>query len=119
MASDKWVIGLDLFRSERYFEAHEEWEDVWREAPREERDFYQGMVHLTVALYQAGRGNAPGARSQVAKARRRLAAYQPTHRGILLERLVPEVAEAVERVLAGESVKGLDFSSLIGGDKPH
>lgn len=109
MTSDKWVIGLNLFRSGRYFEAHEEWEDVWRAAPREERDFYQGMVHLTVAMYQAGRGNARGARSQIKKARRRLAAYLPEHHGVRLEKLVPEVEETVERVLAGKSLASVTF----------
>ena len=109
MTSDKWVIGLDLFRSGRYFETHEEWEEVWRGASREERDFYQGMVHLAVALYQAGRGNARGARAQIQKARRRLAAYHPVHRGVRLQKLVPEVEKAVERVLAGERIAGLKF----------
>src|SRR5687768_1617647 len=31
--------GLSLIRSGAYFEAHEELEDEWREAPSEERDF--------------------------------------------------------------------------------
>ncbi len=104
MTSDKWVSGLELFRSGRYFETHEEWEEAWREAPAEERDFYQGMVHLTVALYQAGRGNARGARAQLRKAHRRLSRYFPAHRGISLDRLVPEVVAGVEQVLAGADI---------------
>lgn len=107
--SDHWALGLELFRSGRYFETHEEWEEVWRAAAREERDFYQGMVHLAVALYQAGRGNARGARAQVAKARRRLARYHPVFHGVRLEKLVPEVGRAVERVLAGERIADFKF----------
>ena len=106
---DRWQQGLLLFRAGHYFETHEEWEIVWREAPREERDFYQGMVHLAVALYQAGRGNAPGARSQVTKARRRLARYHPAYRGVPLEKLVPQVGRAVESVLAGERIVDFKF----------
>ncbi len=109
MTSDKWVKGLELFRSGRYFETHEEWEEVWRAAPREERDFYQGMVHLTVALYQAGRGNGRGARAQMKKAHRRLAAYFPAHRGVPLDKLVPEVEAALERVLAGADIAKFRF----------
>ena len=103
---------MELFRSGRYFETHEEWEEVWLAAPAAERDFYQGMVHLTVALYQAGRGNARGARAQLKKARRRLGAYFPAHRGIPLEKLVPEVEAAVEKVLAGAEIASVRLPAL-------
>ena len=105
----RWEEGRRLFRAGRYFETHEEWELVWRNAPATEKDFYQGMVHLTVALYQAGRGNARAARSQMGKARRRLSRYHPRHRGVHLDALVPAVDDAVNRVLAGEDIRKLHF----------
>ena len=52
--------GLEEIRAGRYFEAHEELEEAWRAASPEERDFYQGLVHVAVAWYQAGRGNRVG-----------------------------------------------------------
>ena len=107
--ADAWDKGCRLFRAGRFFETHEEWELVWRDAAKEERDFYQGMVHLTVALYQAGRGNARAARSQMAKAHRRLSRYHPLHRGVHLDSLVPAVESAVGRVLAGEDIRGFHF----------
>jgi len=107
MNHDPWQAGVELFRAGRYFETHEEWEIAWRDATAAERDFYQGMVHVTVALYQAGRDNAVGARSQMRKARRRLAGYGAHHHGVELKRLLPEVEQAVERLLAGESWEGI------------
>ena len=74
--------GLELIRAGEYFAAHEELEDEWRAAPPAERDFLQGLVHVAVAWYQAGRGNRPGCERQLAKAARRLAAYGPAHRGV-------------------------------------
>jgi len=44
--------GLEAIRARRYFEAHEELEEAWRAAPAEERDFFQGLVHVAVAWYQ-------------------------------------------------------------------
>jgi predicted metal-dependent hydrolase len=105
MNHDPWHAGVELFRNGHYFETHEEWEVAWRAAPAEERDFYQGMVHVTVALYQAGRDNSVAARSQMRKAKRRLAGYGVHHHGVELERLLPEVEQAVERLLAGETWK--------------
>src|ERR671934_235692 len=74
--------GLELLRAGEYFAAHEALEEAWRAAPAEERDFFQGLVHVAVAWYQAGRGNRVGCERQLAKARRRLAPYSPSHRGV-------------------------------------
>jgi len=104
-----WDDGCRLFRAGHYFETHEEWEIAWKEAPKAERDFYQGMVHLTVALYQAGRGNARAAHSQMTKARRRLSRYHPLHHGVHLDALVPAVDDAVRRVLAGDEIRKFQF----------
>jgi len=75
-----------------YFEAHEELELAWRAAVPEERDFFQGLVHVTVAWYQAGRGNVTGCGRQLEKATRRLAHYAPAYRGVDVGALLAEVA---------------------------
>ena len=94
--------GLELIRAGAYFEAHEELEDEWREAPPAERDFLQGLVHVAVAWLHAGRGNEPGCRRQLEKAARRLAPYRPSHRGVDVERVLTQVAEAERRTADGD-----------------
>src|SRR3954464_13639864 len=74
--------GLALLARGDGFAAHEAFEAAWRSAPPGERDFYQGLVHVAVAPYQEGRGNAVGRTRQLEKARRRLAPYAPRHRGV-------------------------------------
>ena len=93
--------GLALMRAERWFDAHEALEDEWREAPAAERDFLQGLVHVTVAWYHASRGNAPGASRQLAKAARRLGPYAPAHRGVDVARVLGQVEAAAARIEAG------------------
>jgi predicted metal-dependent hydrolase len=66
---------------------------VWRAAPADERDFHQGLVHVAVAWYQAGRGRRVGMERQLDKAIRRLAPYVPAHRGIALEPLLAQLRE--------------------------
>jgi predicted metal-dependent hydrolase len=65
-------------------------EDAWRAAEAAERDFYQGLVHVAVAWYQAGRGNQVGCERQLAKAARRLRPYGPVHRGLDVAALVAQ-----------------------------
>jgi predicted metal-dependent hydrolase len=45
--------GLDLARAGEYFAAHEALEDAWRASEPAEKDFFQGLVHVVVAWYQA------------------------------------------------------------------
>jgi predicted metal-dependent hydrolase len=85
--------GLALIRAGEYFAAHEELEDAWRAAPNEERDFLQGLVHVAVAWYQAGRERPIATERQLAKAIRRLTPYAPTHRGVDLETLLGQLRE--------------------------
>jgi predicted metal-dependent hydrolase len=93
--------GLELMRRGEFFEAHEELELAWRAAPHDERDFFQGLVHVTVAWYQAGRGRPVACASQLEKARRRLAAYAPAHRGVDVVSVLAQVEVASARVEAG------------------
>jgi hypothetical protein len=72
--------GLVLARSGAFFEAHEAFEEAWRACSEDERDFFQGLVHVVVSAYQRGRGKPVAAERQRLKALRRLAAYAPEHR---------------------------------------
>jgi uncharacterized protein len=93
--------GLELIRRGEFFAAHEVLEDVWREAEPDERDFYQGLVHVAVAWYQAGRGNRVGCERQLEKARRRLSPYAPKHRGVDIDRLLERIEAAAATVELG------------------
>lgn len=93
--------GVALIRAGAYFSAHEVLEGEWRAAPDPERDFLQGLVHVSVAWYQAGRGNAYGCRLQLEKAQRRLGPYASEHRGVDVDALVRSVGAAQAVVGSG------------------
>ena len=98
---DPYKAGLEHIRAGRFFEAHEELELVWRAAGPEERDFYQGLVHVAVAWYQAGRGRPVATASQLEKAARRLGPFGPAHRGVDVADVLAQVERARERVAGG------------------
>jgi uncharacterized protein len=105
---DPYNTGLEHIRAGRYFEAHEELELVWRAAPAEERDFYQGLVHVAVAWYQAGRGKTMATERQLEKALRRLEAYEPAHRGVDVAALRAQLKELRETLdLRGRDPEGI------------
>src|SRR5438309_9340955 len=90
--------GLEAIRTGNYFEGHEELELAWRAAAPEERDFYQGLVHVAVAWYQAGRGRPVATASQLEKAARRLGPFAPAHRGVDVADVLAQVGAALEVV---------------------
>jgi len=93
--------GLKAIRAQSYFAAHEELEEAWREASAEERDFFQGLVHVAVAWYQAGRGRPVATARQLEKAARRLAPFAPAHRGVDVAHVLTQVEAAQARVAEG------------------
>ena len=74
--------GLSLARTGAYFEAHEAFEAAWRAGGENERDFFQGLVHVVVSASQTGRGRPVAAERQRLKALRRLGPFAPVHRGL-------------------------------------
>jgi predicted metal-dependent hydrolase len=95
--------GLAAIRNGDFFAAHEHLELEWRAAGPEERGFYQGLVHVSVAWYQATRGNRVGCERQLEKAARRLAGYAPAHAGVDVASVLEQV-ERARSVVAGGSL---------------
>ena len=66
-----YEAGLELIAAGRYFEAHEALEEAWRASDAAERDFFQGLVHVSRSLVPGSAGNRVGCERQLAKAGRR------------------------------------------------
>jgi uncharacterized protein len=101
VAGDAYKRGLALIVRGEFFAAHEELETAWRAAAAGERDFFQGLVHVAVAWYQAGRGRPVATGRQLEKAARRLGPFAPAHRGLDVEDVLAQVKRAQSRVAAG------------------
>ena len=59
-ASAELLQALDEFNREQWFECHETLEDLWAGSEWEMRDFYQGLLHVAVALHHWRNGNFGG-----------------------------------------------------------
>ena len=101
MTDVAFKAGLEAIHAGRFFEAHEKLEDAWRAAAADERDFFQGLVHVAIAWYQAGRGRPVATARQLEKAARRLGPYAPAHRGVDIAGVLGQVEAAQARVTEG------------------
>ncbi len=95
-----------LWRGEKFFECHEELEELWRRTKTPERWFYNGLIHSAVAIYQHRRGNVYGACRQMCRAQVKLQLFAPRFRGVdifaLLESLQIELASSLSQMTAAQ-----------------
>ena len=93
--------GVALFNGARYWHAHEKWETLWRGAPDEERDFYQGLIKIAAGFLHLGRRNRRGARNKLSEGIAHLEPYGPIHEGIGVSELVGKAKEVLADLNAG------------------
>jgi hypothetical protein len=93
--------GVALFNGVRYWHAHEAWETIWRAAPEEERDFYQGLIQVAAGLLHLQRRNLRGARNKLAEGIERLKPYQPAYHGVFVNELIGEARRILDDLEGG------------------
>ncbi|MAT58580.1 MAG: hypothetical protein CMF23_11475 [Ignavibacteriae bacterium] len=83
--------GIYLFNSSNFFEAHDYFEDLWNEAERKDRKFYQALVQISVGSFHLISKNYKGALSQYCKGTSKLIAYVPNYNGVNTAKLLMEI----------------------------
>jgi predicted metal-dependent hydrolase len=84
--------GIRLFNARRFYDAHEVWEDVWRESHGQEKRFLQGLIQAAVALHHHSTGNLGGAYSLMVRGGKNLAACPQEFGGIRVDTLLESLA---------------------------
>ena len=47
---------MTRFNARLFYEAHEDWEDLWHEAEGDERRWLQGLIQIAAAFFHVERG---------------------------------------------------------------
>lgn len=92
-----------------FFECHDTLEELWSGLRGPSRDFFQGLIQVSVAFYHLGNGNPAGALSLLARAQARLARYPERYGGLELAALRAEL-RAWQTRLAPGAEPALDFT---------
>lgn len=111
--------GIELFNSGRYFEAHEAFEELWRESGGDLRSLCQGLVQICAGLVKHQRAQPGPARTLLAKGLLRLEATPPSCRpDINIARLIRDLNNVVRALLMRVSFEPTLIERLPGGDRP-
>jgi predicted metal-dependent hydrolase len=95
----RYLAGIEHFNACDFFEAHEVWEDVWKDYTGPSRKFYQGLIQVAVCLHHFGNGNIRGALKLYHSSRAYLEPYRPKHEGIDLDKLLAELQTCCRKIL--------------------
>ena len=95
--------GVDEFNRGFYFECHDTLEDMWTGLRGPTRDFFQGLVQVSVAFYHLGNGNPVGAESMMRRALKRFAAYPARYFGFDLAAQRAALKSWLDRLARGEA----------------
>ncbi len=85
-----YLQGIAYFNACEFFEAHEVWEDLWKNYSGDLRLFYKGLIQAAVALHHFGNGNTRGARKVYGSSRRYLEPYGPVCCGLDVRKFLAE-----------------------------
>ena len=80
--------GIELFNDSDFFAAHDFFEDLWMEAKKNDKLFYQGLVQVSVGCFHLICGNFNGAKSQISKGINKLLDFIPEYNNLELTNLI-------------------------------
>jgi uncharacterized protein len=73
--------GVREFNEGLFFECHDTLEEMWAGLRGPARDFFQGLIQVSVAFYHLSGGNAVGAASMLSRALKRFEKYPERYAG--------------------------------------
>lgn len=97
MIKEFWV-GVDQFNQKEFYACHDTLEALWMEAEDSDRNFYQGILQIAVALYHLGNSNWRGGVILLGEGISRLRNYEPIYFEIDVERLIHESVELLREL---------------------
>jgi predicted metal-dependent hydrolase len=99
--------GLEAFNSSRFFEAHELWEDVWRETPEPDKRFLQGLIQVAAAFHHYSRANVLGTEKLLRAGLLKLEDFPERHGELEIELLRQAVREWLAALASGHVPRGM------------
>jgi len=87
--------GIKLFNDSDFFAAHDFFEDIWMEANKTDKLFYQGLVQVSVGCFHLICGNLNGAKSQISKGINKLLDFIPEYNNLEVANLISKLEKII------------------------
>ncbi|MBI3152351.1 MAG: DUF309 domain-containing protein [Chloroflexi bacterium] len=108
----KAIEGMQLFNKGKFFEAHEELEEAWKEETGEVRELYRGILQIAVTYLHITRGNYDGAIKVYGRSLKWLKDWPAVCRGIQVKKFRDDAEVVIKELerLGKENIGRFDKS---------
>ncbi len=111
---ERFFGGAELFNKKEFFKAHEEWEKLWMDTPRDAAlsNFYKGLIQTAAIFEHVRRHNLRGAAGLLASAIPLLEPYAPRQLGLDVKALLADLEDTRHHVLNTDDYAALRHPQL-------
>jgi uncharacterized protein len=85
---ERFELGVAEFNEGRFFESHDTFEELWRDARGQHRIFLQGLIHLAIGLFHYSNGNARACHNHVGRAVHKLRGFPLVYENVSVSPLI-------------------------------
>jgi predicted metal-dependent hydrolase len=100
---EQFERGVAEFNQGLFFECHDTLEDLWAGIRGPSRNFFQGLIQVSVAFYHLTGGNLAGAESMFGRALKRFEGYPDRYFGFDLGSQREQLRAWLARIRSGEA----------------
>ena len=108
----RFEIGMKLFNSCQWYQAHDVFEEIWHETGGPERQLIQGILQVAVAQVHLENSNTNGATILYGEALGRLKRYQLNNLGLDIEGLCKCISRRLEFLQIGNDLASCSLPVL-------
>ena len=114
---DIFLDALNLFNNQKWYEAHDAFEDIWNTLDGDERQIIQGILQVSVSQFHLGKGNLNGATILLGEGLGRIKNRTNINLGIDLETFCKCLEELLRKLQYREELNENDKPYLVRLEK--
>ena len=114
---EKFLKALNLFNDQKWYEAHDAFEDIWNTIDGDERQIIQGILQVAVSQFHLSKGNLNGATILLGEGLGRIKNRTKINLGIDLQTFCKCLEELLRKLQYKEKLSENDKPYLVRQEK--
>ena len=102
--SDRYLLFIEYFNKMKFMSAQTTLDEIWIKDESENKDFYGGLIQISVAMYHLTNENPRGAQKIYARAKELVSGYGKMHLGLNLENLLQRLDKLFDQEIDDEEL---------------